>query len=380
MKNRIEATKNKICVYAICKNESQFVERWYESMREADYVCVLDTGSEDDTYEKLQSIPGIICSKEVVTPWRFDTARNLSLDLVPQDANILVCTDLDEVFKPGWTQPLREYWQDGVERAMYKYTWSHNDDGSEGRTFYYDKIHSRNWKWRYPVHEALYNIYDDRLGTKDCNTINLFDFIHLHHYPDMNKSRLSYLPLLEQRKKEYPDDINGLIYLAHEYSYRGYREESNQQLEEITHLDIDALTKASCYLFMGDNYMHMGMPHEALMMYNKGVQCDKTYRECYVGAAKACMDLEMYKLARVYLIEALKNTYRHYTWLERDTTWTYEIWDLLCLVEYYSDDGDKKKSFMYAAKALSYLPGEKRLIDNLKECCAAIDDKELIDG
>ena len=380
MKNRIEAKKYKICVYAICKNESQFVERWYESMREADYVCVLDTGSEDDTYEKLQSIPGIICGQEVVTPWRFDTARNLSLDLVPQDANILVCTDLDEVFEPGWTQPLREYWQDGVERAMYKYTWSHNDDGSEGRTFYYDKIHSRNWKWRYPVHEALYNIYDDRLGTKDCNTIILFDFIHLHHYPDMNKSRLSYLPLLEQRKKEYPDDIDGLIYLAHEYSYRGYREESNQQLEEITHLDIDALTKASCYLFMGDNYMHMGMSHEALMTYNKGVQCDKTYRECYVGAAKACMDLEMYKLARVYLIEALKNTYRHYTWLERDTTWTYEIWDLLCLVEYYSDDGDKKKSFMYAAKALSYLPGEKRLIDNLKECCAAIDDKELIDG
>nr|DAU16571.1 MAG TPA: Tetratricopeptide repeat [Caudoviricetes sp.] len=349
-------------------------------MREADYVCVLDTGSEDDTYEKLQSIPGIICGQEIVTPWRFDTARNLSLDLVPQDANILVCTDLDEVFEPGWTQPLREYWQDGVERAMYKYTWSHNDDGSEGRTFYYDKIHSRNWKWRYPVHEALYNIYDDRLGTKDCNTINLFDFIHLHHYPDMNKSRLSYLPLLEQRKKEYPDDIDGLIYLAHEYSYRGYREEGNQQLEEITHLDIDALTKASCYLFMGDNYMHMGMPHEALMMYNKGVQCDKTYRECYVGAAKACMDLEMYKLARVYLIEALKNTYRHYTWLERDTTWTYEVWDMLCLVEYYSDDGDKKKSFMYAAKALSYLPEEKRLIDNLKECCAAIDDKELIDG
>ena len=357
MKNRIEATKNKICVYAICKNESQFVERWYESMREADYVCVLDTGSEDDTYEKLQSIPGIICGKEVVTPWRFDTARNLSLDLVPQDANILVCTDLDEVFEPGWTQPLREYWQDGVERAMYKYTWSHNDDGSEGRTF-----------------------YDDKLGTEDCNTINLFDFIHLHHYPDMNKSRFSYLHLLEQRKKEYPDDIDGLIYLAHEYSYRGYREESNQQLEEIVNLDIDTLTKASCHLFMGDNYMGMGMPHEALMMYNKGVQCDKTYRECYVGAAKACLDLEMYKMARMYLIDALKNTYRHYTWLERDTTWTYEIWDLLCLVEYYSDDGSKEKAFEYAAKALSFSPREERLVENLKQCSAAVSDKELIDG
>ena len=27
---------NKICVYAICKNEKQFVENWVESMSEAD--------------------------------------------------------------------------------------------------------------------------------------------------------------------------------------------------------------------------------------------------------------------------------------------------------------------------------------------------------
>ena len=35
----------KICVYAICKNESKFIKRWYESIKGADYICVLDTGS-----------------------------------------------------------------------------------------------------------------------------------------------------------------------------------------------------------------------------------------------------------------------------------------------------------------------------------------------
>ena len=45
---------NKICVYAICKNESQFVDRWYESMKEADEIVVVDTGSTDDTVEKLK--------------------------------------------------------------------------------------------------------------------------------------------------------------------------------------------------------------------------------------------------------------------------------------------------------------------------------------
>ena len=39
----------KICVYAIAKNEAKFAARWAASMREADEIYVLDTGSEDDT-------------------------------------------------------------------------------------------------------------------------------------------------------------------------------------------------------------------------------------------------------------------------------------------------------------------------------------------
>lgn len=35
----------KVCVYAICKNEEKFIEKWYNSIKEADYICVLDTGS-----------------------------------------------------------------------------------------------------------------------------------------------------------------------------------------------------------------------------------------------------------------------------------------------------------------------------------------------
>ena len=45
--------KYKVCVYAICKNEEQFVDRWMDSMSEADQVVVLDTGSEDGTVERL---------------------------------------------------------------------------------------------------------------------------------------------------------------------------------------------------------------------------------------------------------------------------------------------------------------------------------------
>ena len=46
--------KYKVCVYAICKNEEKFAKKWYESMSEADDIYVLDTGSIDDTVEKLK--------------------------------------------------------------------------------------------------------------------------------------------------------------------------------------------------------------------------------------------------------------------------------------------------------------------------------------
>ena len=79
----------KIVVYAICKNEAGHAERWMASMAEADGVYVLDTGSTDGTAERLRAL-GAVVVEERVEPWRFDTARNRSLELVPEDADIWV--------------------------------------------------------------------------------------------------------------------------------------------------------------------------------------------------------------------------------------------------------------------------------------------------
>ena len=86
--------KYKVCVYAISKNEEKFVSRWVESMKEADEIYVLDTGSTDDTVNKLKKL-GVKVKKKLIKPWRFDKARNESLKLVPKDTDICVCTDLD---------------------------------------------------------------------------------------------------------------------------------------------------------------------------------------------------------------------------------------------------------------------------------------------
>ena len=46
--------KRKIVVYAISKNEEPFVKRWVNSMKEADEIYVLDTGSTDNTVNLLK--------------------------------------------------------------------------------------------------------------------------------------------------------------------------------------------------------------------------------------------------------------------------------------------------------------------------------------
>lgn len=203
----------KICVYAICKDEAQFVSRWVDSMSEADEIYVLDTGSTDQTVALLKE-RGVIVEQKVITPWRFDVARNESLKLVPEDCDVCVCTDLDEVLEPGWRQVIEKLWKKGVTRGNYRYTWSFNEDGTEGSVFDYDKIHTRHhYRWTHPVHEVL-----EYLG-EGMERVVYLTGIQLNHYPDRTKSRGQYLPLLELSVKEKPNDDRNVHYLGREYFY-----------------------------------------------------------------------------------------------------------------------------------------------------------------
>ena len=112
--------KYKICVYAIAKNEEQFVDRWYESVKDADKIYVLDTGSTDNTVQKLKS-HGVIVKTLEIKPWRFDTARNKALEMVDEDTDICISIDIDEVLLPGWRQELENNWKKNTTRIYYNY-------------------------------------------------------------------------------------------------------------------------------------------------------------------------------------------------------------------------------------------------------------------
>lgn len=370
---------NKVAIYTICKNELKFVDKWYESMKEADLIAVLDTGSTDGTWERLQEIaaqdPRFIIAQKIITPWRFDVARNESLKLVPRDYNILMSTDLDELLDPGWAQPIRDKWIEGVhERGEYMYAWSHDGSGNPGRVFTYNKIHSWNWIWKYPVHELLWNIYTHTENYENGQQLYFGFDVYLHHYPDTEKSRGSYLPLLELRASENPEDFYGLIYLGHEYSYRGIYEKSNEILDKcLQHKDASGLIASSCYLFKGDNYRKLNQDDLAKESYLKSIELTPDYREPYLNLADILISNKQYKEAIQYIQQALHNGVRHYSWLERDSSWSYQPYDLLSLAYFYS--GEKEKSFLCAYKAWNLNKEDERLKHNL-DIIAEVLEKE----
>ena len=188
-----ESLKVKIWVYTIAKNERQFCERFMRSCAGADGVAVLDTGSTDGTAEKLREL-GAAVAVSSVSPWRFDVARNMSLELVPEEADVCISLDLDEVLSEGWREAVEHAWSEGTRRGRYLYVWSHNG-AEDGVTFYADKRRSRRgWTGKYPVHEVLSGEGESFL----------MPGLRVDHWPDDPKSRASYLPLLELAVSEDP--------------------------------------------------------------------------------------------------------------------------------------------------------------------------------
>lgn len=351
-------TKLSIAVYAISKNESAFVDRWYGSMKEADSIYVLDTGSTDDTVEKLKS-HGINVRVETITPWRFDVARNKSLELVPEDVDICVCTDLDEVLEEGWRDLLESTW-DNANRMRYKYNWSIDDNGNPLVTFLYEKIHDRkHYKWIYPVHEVLECDLENEVIKTNTDII-------LNHYPDRTKSRSSYLPLLELSVKENPDNDRNTHYLGREYMY--YKEWNKSIDTLIKHINLPTSTwkeeRSASMRFISRCYINLGRIEEATLWLKKAIEESPNQREGYVELALLEFNKKNYLEVITNCIKAKMIEKNEMIYINEPFCWDSTIDDLLS-ISYYNL-GMKDEALFYVDRALKYDPTNERLINNKK--------------
>src|ERR1700677_2965531 len=161
----------KICIYSIALNESLHVKRFCDAAADADLIFVADTGSTDGTQELLRE-NGAEVDNIRITPWRFDDARNAALAMLPNDMDVCVSLDLDEVLQPGWRAEIERVWVAGTTRLRYGFDWG------AGIAFQYEKIHQRHgYRWFGSCHE--YPVAD-RITEKFADT----DMLLVVHKPD----------------------------------------------------------------------------------------------------------------------------------------------------------------------------------------------------
>ncbi len=269
----------KIAVYSICKNEAAFVERFLDSCAGADLVVVADTGSTDDTaynFEKRQNGPTPIALHHIsLNPWRFDTARNVALALVPADFDVCIRLDLDEVLDPGWRRALEDAWIPETTQLWY---WFNHAPGYRFRANY---IHARHgYHWKYADHEGLYD------ATGHGKSRRAGDDLQITHLQDRSKDRTCILPRLVKSVKE-DKCTRTLYYLGREYYYYRRPSDAIATLKEL--LDFPgsnwAEERMDVMSMIAESYEQLGNNEQALQWWHRAIAEHPT-REPYLGLAQ----------------------------------------------------------------------------------------------
>ena len=217
----------KICVYAICKNEELFAERWLKSAEEADAIFVNDTGSTDKTIDILKSHPKVTLMEGKVRgdKFRFDKAWNELLEIIPDTFDFCVRLDFDMMFSCGWCERFKKILASIMNSGFYKpatdnidfcfYEIQFKDGKCDKVDYMWNALahsYSKDKKYYGAVHEdhAFNNFkHYKSLGIRP----HVLSVIHTERKRTKSKPRF-YYELGKIRFKECPTYLNYLLYLG----------------------------------------------------------------------------------------------------------------------------------------------------------------------
>lgn len=349
--------KLKIAVYAICKNEEKHIKRWYESVKDADQIFILDTGSTDNSLDIIKSL-NINYKQIIYKDFRFDTARNDCLDMIPSDFDICISIDLDEVIENGWRKIIEQNWDNNKTLIKYTYNWLIKDNKPQ-ISFYANKIHTRkNYKWIYPVHEIIVN-------TNNNENVLFLPNLVINHFPDNTKSRKQYLKLLKKSVLENPENDRNMHYLGREYMYHKHYKSAIKYLKR--HIKLKTATwkdeKAASMRFIARSYQKLNDEKNAIKWYKKSIKESPYLRDAYIELALLYFNKKEYNDVIYYVNKALTIKTHEKTYINETFSWNETPYDLLALA--YYETNDLINSLKYASIALYYNQSSKRLKDNL---------------
>ncbi len=341
----------KIAVYAISKNEEQFVERFCKSAADADAIVIADTGSTDRTVG-IARANGATVHNIWINPWRFDKAREAALALVPRDIDVCISLDLDEVMEPGWREEIERVWTPETTRLRYKFDWGMNI------LFFYEKIHARNgYWWHHPCHE--YPRPDLRTNEVYAHT----DKLLVRHLPDPTKSRGQYLDLLAVSVKEDPSCPRNAFYYARELTFHRRWHDAIYELKRYLALPGATWPNERCYAMRLLGQAHEELQQDGLLWFRMACMEAPGTREPWVDLAMTHYRRHQWQECYLAATSALAITNRELVYTCDPEVWTGKPHDLAAIAAYHL--GQKDRAVAHGTTALELEPGNERYRANL---------------
>lgn len=342
----------KIAVYAISKNEEQFVKRFCESAKDADIVLIADTGSTDNTVKEAKKYGATVHSISVM-PWRFDIARDVALCLLPADIDVCISLDLDEELQEGWREEIERVWKADTTRLRYKFDWGC------GIAFYYEKIHHRKgYHWHHPCHE--YPVPDIRTREIWAHT----DKLLVVHKPDPTKSRGQYLDLLEVSVKEDPRCPRNAFYYARELTFYQRWLDAIVALNKYLSMPEATWINERCYAMRLLGKCYDEINQDGRDWFKKATIEAPNTREPWVELAESCYKKQDWKGCYESAKQALTITNKEEVYTMNPAVWGWLPHDLLAISAYHMDLKDE--AIIHGKIAVSLEPTNSRLVKNLE--------------
>lgn len=305
----------KICVYSIAKDEQEHVNRFMDSCSGADLVVVgVDPG--DTTGDILQS-RGAMVHRVNLPKFRFDSYRNAVLEKIPDDVDVCVSLDLDEILPNGWRQIIENDWKPGTTKLHYHLKW----DPNSSETFFYDRIHARHgYEWRHANHEGIFPIDESREKISQSSLV-------VEQKPDNTKDRSKNLGLLELAVEEEPDSARMRWYLGREYLMLERPKSAIGQLRRYMLLRSKWPAERSwACIFLSRAYNSLRLYAECEAWLHNSIRQAPDLRDGYVELAQHYIDREEFYLAVDELKLALQIRSNTHNFFHSNSSYTERVY------------------------------------------------------
>ncbi|MBV8188762.1 MAG: FkbM family methyltransferase [Alphaproteobacteria bacterium] len=343
----------KVAIYTIALNEAAHAERWAASAADADYRIVADTGSTDDTVERLTRA-GVTVHRIAVRPWRFDVARNTAMALIPDDVDVCCTMDMDMYLEPGWRPKLEAAWSDELTALYCRMVLRSSVDDPTPIGSYPAKNFHRRWGYRFkrPVHEALF--FSGEEVTRAC------DEIVVSHLRKTATNHDQYLGLMELACKEDPRDAQICFWLGREHMWANQHQRAIELLQRYLSLPTSTWRDERSEAM---RYLARLLPDKRMQWLNEARIEAPHRREIWLDLAEELHSLGDWPNLFWASSNGIERTHQTGSYLDDNQCWGFRLFDLAAIAAWHLDVMDR--AVEWGQKALELDAGNQRLKNNL---------------